>query len=180
MKRLAGLMVAAMAAGLMITFASATLARGQALAVPRTPEGQPDLTGMWQAMTTAAFDIQDHSAQEGVPAGQGIVVGNTIPYRVDALEQKQLNFENRMTADPMNQCFLPGVPRIMHMPFPFQIVQTPTQVTMLFEYVHAVRNIFANGSSHPEGPIGWWMGDSRGRWEGDTLVVDVTHFNDKT
>ena len=75
--------------------------------------------------------------------------------------------------------FLPGVPRIMYMPFPFQIVQTPRQITMLFEYVHATRNVFMN-SPHPKGPIEWWMGDSRGRWEGDVLVVDVVHFTDQT
>ena len=70
-------------------------------------------------------------------------------------------------------------PRITYMPYPFQIVQTPTQMTILYEFVHAVRNIFMD-SPHPEGPIEWWLGDSRGRWEGDTLVVDVIHFNDQT
>ena len=72
-----------------------------------------------------------------------------------------------------------GVPRITYMPYPFQIVQTPTQVTMLYEYVHTVRPIYLN-SQHPRGPLAWWMGDSRARWEGDTLVVDVVHFTDRT
>jgi hypothetical protein len=67
----------------------------------------------------------------------------------------------------------------MYMPYPFQIFQTPGHIAMVFEYVHAVRRIFLN-SPHPEGPIEWWMGDSRGRWEGDTLVVDVVHFTNQT
>jgi hypothetical protein len=67
----------------------------------------------------------------------------------------------------------------MYMPFPFQILQTPGHIAMAFEYVHAVRRIFMN-SPHPEGPIEWWMGDSRGRWDGDTLVVDVVHFTNQT
>ena len=66
------------------------------------------------------------------------------------------------------------------MPFPFQIVQMPEVTTILYEYLHAVRHIHTNGTPHPRGPIEWWMGDSRGRWEGDTLVVDVVHFNEDT
>jgi len=66
------------------------------------------------------------------------------------------------------------------MPYPFQIIQKPTEVTVLYEYVHTVRYVFTNGMPHPKGPIEWWLGDSRGRWEGDTLVVDVVHFNDQT
>jgi len=68
----------------------------------------------------------------------------------------------------------------MYMPFPFQIFQTPTYLAFVHEYVHAVRHIYVNGTAHPRGPINWWLGDSRGRWEGDTLVVDVVHFTDQT
>jgi hypothetical protein len=147
--------------------------------VPRTPDGHPDFSGIWQAMNTAAWDIQAHQAQKGVPGGLGVVVGNQIPYQPWAAAKRKENHEKRATADPESKCYLPGVPRIMYMPFPFQIFQTQTQVTMLFEYVHAVRNVFM-GSPHLRGPIDWWMGDSRGRWEGDTLVVDVVHFNADT
>ena len=154
-------------------------AAAQAAAVPRTADGKPDLSGIWQAMNTAAWDIQDHSAQPGVPAGQGVVEGNEVPYRPEAAAKKRENFENRRTADPEAKCYMPGVPRATYMPFPFQIVQTPTQVTILYEYAHTVRNIFMN-SPHPRGPLYWWMGDSRARWENDTLVVDVTDFNDQT
>jgi len=151
-----------------------------ATAIPRTRDGKPDLSGIWQAMNTAAWDIQDHSAQKGVPAGQGVVEGNEIPYQPSALAKKKQNYENRATADPEAKCNLPGVPRITYMPFPFQIVQFPDQITVLYEYVHATRYIYTNGSKHPTGHIDWWMGDSRGRWEGDTLVVDLIHFIDQT
>lgn len=151
----------------------------RAQAVPRTPDGKPDLSGVWQVVNTAAWNIQAHPAAKGIPAGQGVVERDEIPYQPWALQKKNENFQTRATADPEAQCYLPGVPRITYMPYPFQIVQTPKQITILYEYVHAVRNIFM-GSQHPEGPIEWWMGDSRGRWEGDTLVVDVVHFNDQT
>jgi hypothetical protein len=146
---------------------------------PRTPDGHPDLQGFWQVLTTAAWDIQDHHAHLGVPAGKGVVEGNDIPYLPAALRKKQSNFENRHTLDPETRCFLPGVPRITYMPFPFQIVQGRDQVTILYEYLHTIRYIYLRGE-HPAGPIEWWMGDSRGRWEGNTLVVDVVHFNGDT
>jgi len=148
--------------------------------LPRTADGKPDLSGIWQVMNTAAWDIQDHTAQKGVPAGVGVVVGGEIPYRPEALVKKRENYANRATADPESKCYLPGVPRIMYMPYPFQIFQKPDQITMLFEYVHATRAVYTNGTQHPPGHIDWWMGDSRGRWEGDTLVVDIVHFNDQT
>jgi len=146
---------------------------------PRTPDGHPDLQGIWQVLNTAAWDIQDHQAQLGVPAGKGVVEGGEIPYRPEALKKKEENHANRRTLDPDAQCFLPGVPRITYMPFPFQIVQGRHAVTILYEYLHATRHIFLGGP-HPPGPIEWWMGDSRGRWEGNTLVVDVVHFNGQT
>jgi hypothetical protein len=151
----------------------------QAAVIPRGPDGKPDLSGIWQVINTAAWDIQDHAAQRGVPAGQGVVEGNEIPYLPAAAQKKKENFENRMTADPETKCYLPGVPRVTYTGLPFQIVQAPNQVTILYEYAHAVRNIFM-GSPHLSGKIEWWLGDSRGHWEGDTLVVDVIHFNSET
>ena len=68
----------------------------------------------------------------------------------------------------------------MYMPFPFQIFQTPTHVAMTFEYAQGVRIVYTNGTPHPKGPIEWWLGDSRGKWDGDTLVVDAVHFTDQT
>ncbi len=149
---------------------------------PRTPEGRPDLTGIWQVVNTAAWDIQDHIAQKGIPAGQGVVEGNEIPYQPWALARKQENFKNRLTADPVDaKCFLPGVPRATYLPYPFQIIQTTTHVAMLHEYVQTTRTIYTDGSPHLPGAIdSFWMGDSRGRWEGDTLVVDTIHLSDQT
>lgn len=147
--------------------------------VPRTPDGNPDLQGVWQALNTAVWDIQDHSSQWGMPAGQGVVVGNDLPYQASALEKRQTNYENRLTDDPEANCKMVGVPRITYMPYPFQIIQTPNQIVMTYEWVHSIRNIYMN-SEHPEGPIQWYMGDSRGYWDGDTLVVDVVHFTDET
>jgi len=148
--------------------------------VPRTPDGKPDLNGIWQALNTASWDIQDHSGQLAIPPGQGVVEGNEIPYQPWAAAKKRENFANRMTADPEARCFLPGVPRATYMPFPFQIIHTPKYVGIVHEYAHARRTIYTDGSRHPEGALDFWMGDSRGRWEGDTLVVDVTNFNDQT
>ena len=152
-------------------------AAGQAL--PRTADGKPDLSGIWQAITAANWNLQAHAAEEGVPAGLGVVEGDEIPYQPWALAQRRDNFENRATADPESKCYLPGVPRITYMPYPFQIFQTPNHVAITYEYVHAVRRIFMD-SPHVDGPIEWFMGDSRGRWDGDTLVVDVIHFTDET
>ena len=149
------------------------------VAIPRTADGRPDVSGIWQAMNTAAWDIQAHAAQKGVPGGPGVVEGNEIPYQPWALAKKKENYEQRAALDPEAKCYLPGVPRLNYMPFPFQIVQTPDEIMVLYEYVHAVRYVFMKGA-HPKGPIDWWLGDSRGRWEGDTLVVDVVHFNDQT
>ena len=131
------------------------------------------------AGTTANWNIQAHSAEKDVPAGLGIVEGDEIPYQPWAAAKKRENFANRATADPDARCFLPGVPRATYLPFPFQIFQTPNHIAIAYEYVHAVRRIFMN-SPHPRGPLEFWMGDSRGHWEGDTLVVDVVYFTNQT
>ena len=157
-----------------------TVAASQSSSIPRMPDGRPNLQGIWQVLNSAAWDIQDHHARLGVPAGQGVVVGNEIPYQPAALEKKRANYEKRATADPETMGYLPGVPRAMYMPFPFQIFQTRDHVAMTFEYDRAIRMIYTNGTPHPRGPINFWMGDSRGRWDGDTLVVDVVHFTDQT
>ena len=146
---------------------------------PRTPEGQPDLNGIWQTLNSASWDIRAHNAQDGVPAGLGVVEGGAIPYQPWAAAQQQENYANRLTEDPARKCYLPGVPRITYMPFPFRILQTPDHVVITYEYQHAVRIIYTDGSPHPL-PNDFWMGDSRGHWDGDTLVVDTTHFNGLT
>jgi hypothetical protein len=147
---------------------------------PRTPEGRPDFSGVWQVLNTASWNVEGHHADMGAPPGLGVVVGGAIPYQAGALEQRKKNFANRLTEDTDAKCFMPGVPRITYMPHPFQIVQTAAKTTIFYEYIHVVRHIYTDGTPHPRGPIQWWMGDSRGRWDGDTLVVDVVHFTDQT
>ncbi len=153
---------------------------GEVYTAPRTSFGHPDLQGIWQVVNAAVWNIQDHTAELGIPAGQSVVVGNEIPYQPSALVQREENYQNRLTADTEANCRMVGVPRITYMPYPFQIVQTPTQISILYEYAHTVRNIYID-SDHVEDPVErLWMGDSRGYWEGDTLVVDVIHFTDQT
>src|SRR5262245_37092944 len=152
-----------------------------AQAQKRTAEGKPDLNGVWQVLKTASWDIQDHGGAIGVPPGQGVVEGNVIPYLPAAATKKQQNFANRATEDPTEaKCFMPGVPRATYMPFPFEIVQSGNTIAIRYEFTHAFRIIHMDGSAHPEGLPGSWMGDSRGHWEGETLVVDVKNFNDQT
>jgi hypothetical protein len=165
---------------LLIASASVATAQSASYRPPRTADGRPDLQGIWQVMNAAAWDIQDHNASHGIPAGRGVVDGNDIPYQPWALKQKQENYANREKRDPVRQCLLPGVPRITYMPHPFQIVYSGDTVNVLYEYGHALRHIYMNGNAHPQGPIEWWMGDSRGRWDGDTLVVDAVHFGPET
>jgi hypothetical protein len=108
-----------------------------------------------------------------------VVEGGSIPYLSAAAEQRAKNFASRATADPLSKCYMPGVPRIMYMEWPFQILQTKDHVGMLFEWMLDYRLIYTNGTPH-ESRVMPWMGDSRGTWEGDTLVVDVANSNDLT
>jgi hypothetical protein len=155
-----------------------TSAPGQE-SLPRTADGKPDLQGIWQASSSAAADLQDHAASLNMLAGRSVVAGGEIPYQPWAAMKKAENFQNRQTADPLSKCYIPGVPRVMYLDFPFQIFQTPKAITIAFEWELDYRLIYTDGSPHPT-DIDFWMGDSRGHWEGDTLVVDVGDINDKT
>jgi hypothetical protein len=175
--------IVTVAAALMLVCA-ATQARAQAAyKAPRTADGTPDLQGIWQVRnTSAAFDLQDHSGALGIPAGRSVIVDpldGKIPYKPEALAKRQENFKNRDTADTLNKCYMPGVPRITYLDFPFQIFQTPKYTLIAYEYIHIYRTIFTNGSPHIDG-LDFWLGDPRGHWDGDTLVVDVTDFNDQS
>ena len=163
-----------------------SLAAAQAAEVPRAWDSRPDLNGIWQAIGTAHWNIQDHSASAGppdmgaigaVPPGQGVVVGNEIPYQPSALEQKQWNFENRFTEDPEIKCFMPGVPRATYLPYPFQIIQGDQKIMLVYGFADANRTIHMDKESPEPAPIDTWMGRSHGQWDGDTLVVDVAGFN---
>jgi hypothetical protein len=155
------------------------------------------LNGIWQALNTANWDIQAHAAQPGpfpfllgaigaVPAGEGVVEGNEIPYQPWAAAKKRENFEKRMTVDlsnlrtgdPEAKCYLPGVPRANYLPYPFQIVQGTNKLAILYEFDTANRVVYMDKVDPP--PTDAWMGHSVGRWEGETLVVDVTNLHEGT
>jgi hypothetical protein len=181
--RVAAVLIAAFGVGLMTASGKA-----EEFKAPRTADGKADLNGIWQALNTANWDIQEHAARAGlvvalgaagaVPPGLGVVEGDEVPYLPEAAAKKKANFENRLTADPEIKCYLPGVPRATYMPYPFQIVQTPKHILMAYEYAGAARTIYMDKA--PPNPADSWMGHSVGHWEGDTLVVDVTGQNDQT
>ena len=163
---------------------------------PRLPDGRPNLNGIWQAMNTAHYDLEPHIAQhamqlrEGprgplpavpvlylgavgaVPGGLGVVEGGTIPYTPEARALRDENRANWVDRDPEVKCYMPGVPRATYMPFPFQIFQNESSTFIAYEFAGAVRDIFMEDPG--PAPVDSWMGWSYGRWEGDTLVVEVT------
>ena len=140
------------------------------LALPISAVAQTDLQGIWQAKGTPDLDLAKFVVE---PADR------KIPYRADALTKRKENFQNRETADTVKKCYLPGVPRINLLPMPFQIFQSGKYVAIVYQYAHAYRTIYLDDTKHLDG-IDFWMGDSRGHWEGDTLVVDVADFNDQS
>jgi hypothetical protein len=158
------------------------LALAQAYRAPRTAYGQPSFEGIWQASATAtAYNIEPHTPSLGIPGGIGVIsdpADGKIPYKPEARAKQQENFANRAQRDPMNQCYSPGVPRTMYLAFPFQILQREDYVVFQSEYAHTVRNIFLKGE-HLDG-LELWMGDSRVKWEGETLVVDTNNYNNET
>jgi hypothetical protein len=170
------------AAATLLVSAVSVLAQSKGYTAPRTADGKPDLQGIWQARNTAASALEAHGAAEGIAAGGSVIVDppdGKIPYQPWAAEKRQENYKNRATADPLGKCFLAGVPRINYLPYPFQIFQTPKFIAIAYEYDHTDRTIFLNGTKHLD-DIDFWMGDSRARWEGETLVVDVANHNDQT
>ena len=154
---------------------------------PRTPHGTPDLGGIWQSNNTANWDLEPHAARKGpmfqlgaafsIPPGLGVVAGSEIPYLPAAVAKRNENRANWMKRDPEIKCYMPGIPRATYMPYPFQIVQggASSDILVTYEFASASRIIRLNATA--ESPLDTWMGWSRGRWEGDTLVVDVTAFN---
>jgi hypothetical protein len=148
--------------------------------LPRTYSGRPDLQGIWKVENNAFFNIEDHVARYGMPAGMGVVEGGPLPYTAAALAQREENFATRAVSDSFNRCFFPGVPRIMYLDFPFQIFQTDEHVAMTFEWNQVHRLVYLEGDTALYEGIESWMGHSRGRWDGDVLVVSVKDFNDRS
>jgi hypothetical protein len=172
-----------------VLFLAATSVSGQTAYKPaRMPDGKPNLNGIWQALNTANWDLQEHAARPGLvvalgalgaePGGPGVVEGGEIPYLPAAKEKKKANFEQRLSADPEVKCYLPGVPRATYMPYPFQIFHSAKAIFFAYEYDGAVRNIFLKDPG--PAPADSWMGQSVGHWEGDTLVLDVTGLDERT
>ena len=163
-------------------------AAAPAYRAPRTADGKPNLNGIWQAMNSANWDLEAHSAGPSpvkelgatgaMPGGTGVVEGGTIPYLPDALKKKRENQANRLKLDPEVKCYLPGVPRSVYLPYPFQIIQSTKHIMMLHEYAGAVRTIYMTDQT--EAPADSWMGWSNGKWEGESLVVDTKGFNDSS
>lgn len=153
--------------------------------VPRV-QGKPDLNGIWQAMNTADWNLEAHSAQKidaawqlgalfSIPAGKSVVVGDKIPYLPEALKEREQFRAEWPKSDPETFCYLPGVPRATYMPYPFQILQGDRDILMVYSYATANRTIYMR--DHEEPPVDSWMGRSNGHWEGNTLVVETTGFN---
>ena len=189
-------------AAIIILWAPASAAQQlPAYRAPRLAGTQnPDLNGIWEALNSADWDLEPHAAGpspfpkllgaiDAEPAGQGVVEGGKIPYQPWAEARKKENFAKRLTrptdritnetnGDPEAKCYLPGVPRATYLPYPFRIIQTSKQVLLSYEFASATRIVYMD--RQPKAPSDSWMGWSVGRWEGDTLVVDVTSQNDKT
>ncbi len=169
----------------------------QGYSAPRLPgTAQPDLNGIWQALGSAHYNVEMHRARASlevragphgpipavktlfmgavgaVPPGAGVVLGGKIPYTPEGRTKQLENQANWSERDPEVKCYLPGIPRATYMPFPFQIVQSADAVMMVYEYAGAVREVYMEDPG--EAPVDSWMGWSAGRWEGDTLVVEVT------
>jgi hypothetical protein len=186
---------------------SMTRTTGQVSRAARTADGKPNLSGVWQANNEANWDLQAHQARPGavtqrgvypyayaevpaapvlalgaaagVPGSLGVLQGDAqIPYTPEALARKQENAAHWIDRDPELKCYLPGIPRAMYMPYPFQVTQSSSKIQMAYTFTNAARTVHLDKVEGP--PDDTWMGHSVGRWEGDTLVVDVTHFNDKT
>jgi hypothetical protein len=165
-------------------------APAQARPAPRLARiaNRPNLNGIWQAIGTAHWNLEDHSASAtpiwqlgalyAVPAGQSVIEGGTIPYLPAALKQRDENMKGWPKSDPEAKCYMPGIPRATYMPYPFQIVQG--QRDILFVYEYASSNRIVHMSNHTEAPVDSWMGWSNGKWDGDTLVIEVNGFNDQT
>ena len=188
--------------GVTVTRSMARRASGPA----RTSDGKPNFSGIWEANNEAHWDLQAHEARAGavtqpgiypyefarvpaapvlalgaaagVPGSVGVVVGDgEIPYKPEAAAIKKENGANWIDRDPELKCYLPGIPRAMYMPYPFQITQSTNKIQMAFTFTNAARTIHLDKVEGP--PDDTFMGHSVGHWEGDTLVVDVTGFNGK-
>ena len=155
---------------------------------PRTGDNRPNLNGIWQSLNEANWNIEPHAADFGtvpalgaidaVPPGSGIVEGGKIPYKPEALAQRNANYKKRMELDPEAKCYLPGVPRAMYLPQPFQVIQSTDTIMMVFQFEGAIRTVYMKDPKAAPAPS--WMGWSNGHWEGETLVIETTGLDDRS
>src|SRR6185295_7978959 len=151
--------------------------------IPRMPDGKPNLTGFYQSDAGGAnYGLERHDRDFLTPGTRGVVIDPpdgklpTQPWaRAERIERE---LPLRGYDDPTAHCFVAGVPRSMYTPSPYQILQPPGYLVLLFERM-SWRTIPLDGRSHIPDNIRLWQGDSVGRWDGDTLVVDTTNFNGK-
>ena len=145
---------------------------GQKYTAPRAAwdSTHPDISGIWQAKASVGDDIEKSIVDPP---------NKKIPYLPGGAAKVKANAAAKAKLDTMAKCYMPGVPRMMYMNYPFQIFMTPKYIPVVSEYSHTYRIIYMDGSEHA-GYIPLWLGDSRGHWDGDTLVVDVLSFNDQT
>ena len=162
-------------------------ARPGAIERPGRVAGHPNLNGIWQAMNTAYWNLEAHSAEAlndfwplgamaAIPAGRSVVRGGTIPYRPEALARRNENRAKWPAADPEARCYMLGVPRVTYHNMPFQIFQGDgDDLLMVYPFAAANRVIYMKDQS--ELPVDSWMGKSMGRWDGDALVVTTKWQN---
>jgi hypothetical protein len=184
--------------GAMVAMAMATLVAapsavfGQAQQDrPERIAGQPNMNGIWQALNTAYWNLEAHSAEQledfwqlgaigAIPAGQSVITSGDgrIPYLPQARQRRDELRAEWPEADPEATCYLPGIPRATYMPYPFQIVQGGGDILFVYEFANANRLIHM--SDHREPPVDGWMGWSNGHWDGDTLVIETTGLNGRS
>src|SRR4029453_15797278 len=160
-----------------------------AAARPGQIAGPPNFNGVWQGIGTASWTLGEPSAAArafwqlgamfAIPAGQSVIVGGgTIPYLPAAVKKREENMKGWPKSDPEAKCYRAGIPRSTYMPYPFQIVQGQKDILFVYEYASSNRIVHMDKPS--EAPVDSWMGWSNGKWEGDTLVIDVSGHNDQT
>jgi hypothetical protein len=189
--------------GLVILVVALSVAASPVVAqeLPRLSDGKPDMSGIWQVLNEANYDLEPHIARhslqmrEGpvnpvpavptlrmgavgaVPGSLGVIVGGgKIPYTPEARALKEENMANWIERDPEVKCYMPGVPRATYIPMPFQIIQSEKDIFIAYQFAGAVRDIYMDNPGPSQ--VDSWMGWSVGSWEGDTLVVDVTGIGD--
>jgi len=164
---------------------ASTPAKSQPKPAPRAANGKPDLSGMW--IITSALPLFEGEQALAAARASDQALGRpppgppeAAPYKPEYEAKRQEFLARRGIDDPMARCLLTGVPRIQFRPLPLEIVQLPDRVIMLYEIHHAFRIIPTDGRGHPDDVEPSYLGDSVAHWDGDTLVVEVTDFNEKT